>query len=345
MAARRDASSQNPFGNARPGSAKWWITFAGITLALASSYCAKHPWHFQPSHGTSSTGTVSTGNSGRGSNSGGVTFAGLPKGQDVQVLENDGFTDGFSPTQHIPLWAVYRATDPRQGPTLPRPETFSHDPRAPESADSADYARTGYDRGHMAPNGIISKLYGATAQNETFLLSNVSPQTPRLNQLAWQRLEEAEANQLAPRLGTVWVTMGPVISPEDGTLGHTNIRVPYAFFRIWVARDEKTGTLSALAFVMPQAVRGDEDLTQFVATIDDIESLTGLDFFSDLDDVTEKALESTPADGRWQLDRFARSAGRYAQHYRDRPGAALGNGQFAPKTRRPDDGADTASGN
>jgi len=51
-----------------------------------------------------------------------------------------------------------------------------------------DYSKTGYDRGHLAPNAIFD--YDRKTQKETFLMSNIAPQKPKLNRKLWNKIEK-----------------------------------------------------------------------------------------------------------------------------------------------------------
>jgi hypothetical protein len=101
-----------------------------------------------------------------------------------------------------------------------RPEGFSPDPRIePEYQVNTHYwTATGYDRGHMAPNWGVSICYGRDAQVQTFLLTNVIPQSPALNRGLWETLEKIISNDYAERFGQVWVICGPIFGSNLGTL-------------------------------------------------------------------------------------------------------------------------------
>lgn len=246
------------------------------------------------------------------------TYAGLPRAQqagaqwEAHVLQNPGFLVGYSEARRQPLWVAYRAASLRGRRLPPRPDHFDVDDRTMAEVSSFDYKGSHYDRGHLAPNYIIGKLYGVRAQRATFLMSNVSPQAPRLNDLVWQRLEEAEADDVAPNAGTLWVLAGPVFGAHPKTL-KSHIPVPDAFFRIWLELRGKEPR--ALAFIVPQSVCGGEPLSRYLASVDEIEQRTGLDFFSDLPDAQEDALERSRATDGWRLDQFDRRVPRYADKF------------------------------
>ncbi len=148
-------------------------------------------------------------------------------------------------------------------------------------------------------------------------MSNIAPQSRRLNELLWQRLEEAESDTVAPRAVQLWVVAGPLFGAQPPRLKKSGIAVPEAFFRIWL--DVDGGAPRALAFVVPQEVCGSEPLSRFLASIDDVERRSGLDFFHELADAQEAALESARQAAGWQLERFERRPARYAEKFADQP--------------------------
>lgn len=238
------------------------------------------------------------------------TYAGPPAGIAVQVLQNPGFLVGYSHEHRQPLWVAYRAESLKKRRLGKRPERFEPDPRVASAITADAYRGSGYTRGHLAPNYLIGKLYGRAAQHATFLMTNIAPQSEALNQLVWQRLEEAEADVVAPGAVELWVVAGPLFPSRPERLRRAPVAVPDAFYRIWL--DVRADGLRALAFAVPQDVCGDEPLSRFLTTIDAIEARTGLDFFHELEDVRERELErGQPIDG-WRLERYDRRAARYA---------------------------------
>lgn len=239
-------------------------------------------------------------------------FGGLPAGAAVQVLPNPGFVVGYSAAHRQALWVGYRAESMKGRRIGKRPANFEPDPRVAKAVNAWDYKGSGYTRGHLAPNYLIGRLYGRAAQHATFLMSNVSPQRRRLNELVWQRLEEAEADVVAPHAVQLWVMTGPLFDPQPRAL-RAGIAVPTAFYRIWL--DLEQGRPQALAFIVPQDVCGTEPLSRYVASVDDVERRAGLDFFRELADPQEHALERAVAAKPWRIERFDRKAPRYAGNF------------------------------
>ncbi|MCG6657687.1 DNA/RNA non-specific endonuclease [Halomonas campisalis] len=227
-----------------------------------------------------------------------------------RVLRNEGFLVGWSDVRVNPLWVsyfLYEVDDARIGP---RPD-FRRDWRTlwPIAADS--YFGSGYDRGHLAPNYAIASVHGAEAQRQTFLMSNISPQRPDLNRRLWQRLEEVVIDHFVPRFGVVQVITGPVF-PErffDNVLNRVGlVEIPEAFYKIVVVPAEAP---MVVAFLMPQSVRGDEPLDDYLVSVEEIEARTGLNFFPQLPEAVAETLEGEVVAEGWALEEVARLPARF----------------------------------
>ncbi len=108
-----------------------------------------------------------------------------------------------------PLWSAEHLTadSVARARGLERQGTFHEDERLPpdDRAELTDYERSGYDRGHMAPSGDMPDM---DAQQQSFSLANVVPQTGALNRVLWEGIESA-VRQLAERDGELYVVTGP----------------------------------------------------------------------------------------------------------------------------------------
>lgn len=247
-----------------------------------------------------------------------LSFKGIPQTQAAlnfntwnRTLTNQAFLVGYSDKRGNPLWVSYKLQPVSENaPRLKRPTRFSADWRAWNKVKHQDYDKTGYDRGHLAPNYAISSLYGKDAQLETFLLTNISPQKPNLNRKIWQRLEEVEVKYFTRLAATIWVTTGPVFDEQIETFKNArNVEIPDAFYKVYAMQ---TGDqIALLAFLIPQNVKGNEALDRYVVTVDKIEALTGLDFFHELNAQEENVLESTLNIAPWKLGEVSRLPSRY----------------------------------
>lgn len=227
-----------------------------------------------------------------------MVFEGIPKATYnsmqtyTRIFRNNAYMVGYSDIKGNPLWVVYKLTSLSENtPHLKRPESFSADWRNLGLITSSDYTNSGYDRGHMAPNHAISLLYGKQAQVETFLMTNITPQKPSLNQKFWQRLEEMELDSFAPKFKEVWVYTGPLFDEKTTRLKSSYfVEIPDAFYKIYVGV-EANGTLKTLAVIVPQNAKANDRMEKYLVSIDEVERRSGFDFLHRLEDTMEGRLE------------------------------------------------------
>jgi endonuclease G len=227
---------------------------------------------------------------------GGVPRVVAPPATSVRVLPNTGYVAGYSDALGNPLWAAYRVADIELKDAPPRPDNFTPDLRTVARIDSQVYTGSDYDRGHMAPNYAIATRYGLRAQEETFQMSNICPQRHTLNAGVWKNLEQRIATNYAGRFAEVWVLAGPVFGTNPEKL-RRRVAIPEAFYMIVV--DESDGRVRAEAFLFPQETPAAARMDDYIASIDEIERRTGLDFLSELPDAAENALEARKVARVW----------------------------------------------
>lgn len=142
----------------------------------------------------------------------------------------ESFALAHSGLFRTPLWVAERLTREslRAARAVDRDDAFHPDPRlgAAERAELGDYARSGYDRGHLAPAADMPTV---SAQRESFSLANMVPQHPDSNQRVWASIESA-VRGLATRHGEVYVVSGPVYSsPQARLVGR--VAVPDSLYK------------------------------------------------------------------------------------------------------------------
>ena len=175
--------------------------------------------------------------------SGEVLFAGaprrvsLPAPDDITIIRRGEFTIGWSPSLRHPVWVAYHVVPEAKYEAGERPK-FQRDKEAANSPKPGDYAKTSYDRGHMAPNHAIATRYGAEAQAKTFLMGNIAPQTPALNRGPWREVEHRIADLWTRRWGEIWVIVGCYSSGGNCEIlsGSDSIDVPERFYQVIVTQ-------------------------------------------------------------------------------------------------------------
>jgi endonuclease G len=209
------------------------------------------------------------------------------------MLSNLAYTVGYDERRGNPAWAVYRLPAETLPQRFPRPSRFRTDNRTSTKVTPETYTNSGYDRGHLVPNHAIATRFGATAQEETFLMSNIMPQEPALNQGPWRKLEAVLADETAARCREIWVSVGPVYRGAPRSLQGKTL-VPGACFML-VADELPRGGVRLQAVLMPQEASRSADFRHYVVSVDAVERATGLNFFVDLPDELEAELEMKAA--------------------------------------------------
>ncbi|VGO21557.1 DNA/RNA non-specific endonuclease [Pontiella sulfatireligans] len=214
----------------------------------------------------------------------------------AERLDNRGYTVGYSESMRNPLWSAYRVFDVPRLSSGKRPSGFPSDARTRAKVVQGDYTHSGFDRGHMAPNYAIATRYGEQAQKETFLMSNIIPQTPYVNRGMWKDLEMHVAKRYGRYFGEVWVICGPVFEKTVEKLD-SGVPVPSHYYKI--IADEHDGRLRVLAFLVEKRCPPYTRIKKRLVSIDEIEQRTGLDFFPELPERMQQELEAEPASRLW----------------------------------------------
>lgn len=177
-------------------------------------------------------------------------------------------------TAKLPIWVSYTLLPQNALGCIPRSNAFAPDASLPKGqrAELKDYAGTGYDIGHTAPDGDMS--FDQQAEYESFLLTNMTPQLPGLNRGIWKLLETAVRGWAVQRNHAMVVYAGPIYNASDKTIGDSKVVVPHAFYKI--VTDSTTGEVAG--FIFPHAGNQGNDLTKVRASIDQIEKATGVAF-------------------------------------------------------------------
>lgn len=200
---------------------------------------------------------------------------GIPKtGSDLVVIDREGYAVGFSKKLKVPVWVCWVLTADEVQRKAASRARFEADPCTRYSSIPEDYLRSGFDRGHLAPAADMA--YSAETMKESFYMTNMAPQLPQFNRQIWKYLESATRNA-ALREKRIAVVAGSIFykdRPID-TIGN-GVAVPHAFFRCIL---DLTPPHKAIGFIMANA-RHKEHFTVFACSIDEVERITGFQFFN-----------------------------------------------------------------
>ena len=210
------------------------------------------------------------------------------------IIRHFAYTLCYNETYEQASWVAYELTADEIIKRYDRTNRFIIDGAVKSnSADDRDYKKSGYDRGHLAPAGDMS--WSATAMEESFYYSNMSPQDPSFNRGIWKKLEE-QVRSWAGELGTVYVVTGPVLKGKMSTIGHNNVAVPNYYYKVILDNSGKSP--KAIGFIMRnEGSKG--SLSNYAVSIDSVERFTGIDFFPGLSDKTEQRVENSMCVSCW----------------------------------------------
>ena len=190
-----------------------------------------------------------------------------------------------------------------------RSDKWEYDPLVPKRYQGAVYkSYAGYDRGHQLPSG--DRLCNAAANEQTFYFTNITPQNADLNQGLWEKLESQVRGQINSS-DTLYVVTGcvltttadPTVQTTDDNYGKP-VAIPKAYYKVILKYKAGTanGGYSAIGFWMENKAYGGTSLSRsFARSVDEIETLTGIDFFHNLNDAYEKEAESKYDASAWGL--------------------------------------------
>ena len=214
------------------------------------------------------------------------------------ILEQYGYTVSYNPDLCIPNWVAWELNAEKLVERESRNSKFVPNPKLPEdmAVTTKEYTGSGWDRGHMCPAG--DNKYHWRAMNESFYMTNICPQNHNLNRGDWKELEEA-CRRWA-EVEPVYIVCGPINyrTPKYGYIGKTfKIRIPDAFFKV-VLTGMQSGNPRAIGFIYKNEA-GNNKRDHYVNSVDEVERITSMDFFSALPDEMENRVEASCRKDEW----------------------------------------------
>ncbi len=220
----------------------------------------------------------------------------LPKhDSEKEIVNHFAYTLQYNEKHEQADWVAYLLTKEKLEGKIKRKDNFRADKSITSgSASLKDYKRSGFDRGHLAPAADMK--WSEQAMSESFFMSNMSPQKPRFNRGVWKDLE-AQVRAWAKKENEVFIVTGPILTDEvKHTIGDNNVTVPNQYYKIIL--DMQEPEIKAIGFVLPNK-KGDKPLNDYAMSVDEVEKITGIDFFEKLPDKYENKIESEYNPALW----------------------------------------------
>ena len=228
-----------------------------------------------------------------GNPSNAVTDVNLPLNY---LMEKPQYCLSYNRDDRRPNWVSWHLDTSWLGST-PRQDDFRADDTLPSSwyhVQATDYSGSGYDRGHMCPSG--DRTNSVATNSATFLMTNMIPQAPDNKQITWASLE-SYCRTLANQGNELYI-----ISGGWGTSGYAGagmIAIPTYTWKVIIVLPNGNNDVSrvttstrTIAVIMPNQNNINSDWTTFRTSVDDVEGLTGYDFFSNVPVDVQAAIES-----------------------------------------------------
>lgn len=214
------------------------------------------------------------------------------------LLHHTAYALVYDTIHHLAKWTIYQISiNQIEQKNSKRTNRFLPDPLLYNATNlEVDYKNSGYDRGHLVPAADMA--YSDMTMQESFYYSNITPQVPSFNRGIWKRLEE-KVREWVLQNHTLIVVSGAIITDTMPKIGIHSISVPHYFYKI--VADLTTPDLKMIGFIIPNAA-SKIPLSTYAVSVDSIEKITHINFFSALDDAIEETLEKEFNIQKWFSD-------------------------------------------
>ncbi|SDI10105.1 endonuclease G [Winogradskyella thalassocola] len=220
----------------------------------------------------------------------------LPTSTTNQIIHHKNYSLSYSEPHEQAEWVAYELKASHISSINHKRPYFEIDNAVKTGAAHwRNYKKSGYDKGHLCPAG--DRRFTQEAHDETFLTSNISPQEHKFNAGVWNRLEQ-KVRYWAKKNDGIFVVTGGVLKNGLKTIGDEDVSVPNQFYKIIL--DNTNGKIKVLAFIVNHE-DSDLPLYKFVVSVDEVEALTGIDFFPELEDSIENKLEASSSYKSWSF--------------------------------------------
>jgi endonuclease G len=200
---------------------------------------------------------------------------GFPQTQrQLQPICQQAYLVGYDAAAKLPNYVMYELLPQNALGCVARTNAFAANQFVQNGAVPGDYAGTGYDKGHMAPDGDLS--WDVQVEFESFLMTNMSPQAGSLNRGIWKLLETSVRGWAVQGNNSFTVIAGGLYGPGDKTIGK-GVVVPHGFYKIVIDNQTKQYAGWGFPHTAPYPNLGN-DLTKFRVPVATIMADAGVNF-------------------------------------------------------------------
>ena len=221
------------------------------------------------------------------------------------LLEKEEYVMSYNRGNATANWVSWHLDEAWFG-DAPRQNDFRADTSLPAGwfqVSHSDYTNSGFDRGHVCPSA--DRTLSVDDNSNTFFMTNMMPQAPNNNRIAWANLENYCRSMLSGGF-EIYIISGGYGSGGDGSNGYATtiangqINVPSNTWKVIMILpdgendvDRVTSNTRVIAVDMPNSQNVVSDWTQYKTSVDDLEAITGYDFFDLVPDAIEDVIEAS----------------------------------------------------
>ena len=213
------------------------------------------------------------------------------------LMEKPQYALSYNRDNGGPNWVSWHLDSSWLGST-PRQDDFRNDTTLPAGwyqVQATDFSGSGFDRGHMCPSA--DRTSTVAANSATFLMTNMIPQLPANNQVVWANLE-SYCRTLVSQGKELYIISGGQGLQYFIASGH--VAVPAQTWKVIVVLTNGTNDVSrvttttrTIAVVMPNSGSIGTDWRAYRVSVDQVEAITGFDFFSNVSPSIQNVIEAT----------------------------------------------------
>ena len=212
-----------------------------------------------------------------------------------QTVHHEYYSLSYIEAYELASWVAYELTREEAQAETEYKEKYREDPDVKTgSATLKDYRDAGYIMGQLAP--VEHMMMSDVAVSESFYLSGIVPHKLAFNKYVWKTLGSL-VKAWAYECGSLYVVAGPVLADAPfPTFGPGKVSIPERYYTVLLDLAEERG----IGFVIKNSMSS-SIMKQFAISIDEVEKITGLDFFPALPDEQEEKIESTIDPEKWNF--------------------------------------------
>lgn len=192
----------------------------------------------------------------------------------AQPICREAYLVAYDAPAKIPVYVAYTLLPQNALGCFPRTNAFVADASVVGGAKPDDYAGTGYDKGHAAPDGDLS--WSQIVEYESFLMTNMYPQHGSLNRGIWKLLETSVRGWAVQRNQPYTIYVGAYYGPNNPKIG-SGVVVPHGYYKIVINNATKEVAGWAFPHTQPYQNLGN-DLTKFRAPLSQIQEYAGVKY-------------------------------------------------------------------